>query len=641
MLSLRPQNSGSALEGGPELWLGSALVWFLYFVFLVLLVFGALFPDSFLWGIHIAAFLPLPFRFGLMILLLALPVFSRKYFPYMLKVVPYSARLRAPHYIALCAVAVLGSLVFYSARISTNMYGDTRTLLLILAGKKYTLADVIGWHDFEPLTRYIHQGISFLTGLDQREVYEIASAVMGGFFILLAGWFGLTVDGSPLWKLFILFAAFFAGVNQLFFGYVEDYTPVYLCMFAFLILAWKFFDGKNTLLWMILIFIVGIKLHVEMVLFAPALLYALLTRCGERYNVLKRWYRPGALVAGILVSIGIMAVVYIFVFHAYKFETGDNPEKARKIFLPIFNNLREPHGYTLFSLSHFSDIIQEILLAVSPGILIVIVFSLVNWRFSGWSSPRVVFYTLAVFYFMLFDFTVDPLLTPMRDWDMLALIAPSLTFLGIALAKPWFQSPHPQAHTLLGVTMGLALIPLAFFYVNSNEALAADRLRNLGVWGFKSYYSGSAYMVNVGCSLIPDRQQEIAERERIIKQLEPHASKPDFELGFLEYKLGAALLSNRECERAISYFGKALEQDAYNASAVKGLAESLLFTRNFEAAAREIAPLNEGINAAGVNDFEALEVAQVAYFGVYLQSRQASSVVVDNFLEKARPLLIH
>jgi len=193
----------------------------------------------------------------------------------------------------------------------------------------------------------------------------------------------------------------------------------------------------------------------------------------------------------------------------------------------------------------------------------------------------------------------------------------------------------------VGVTCGLALLPATFFHLNADKEKAGERLRDLGVWSFNGYYAGSAYMINIGCSLLPIKQEEIREREQIVHRLEPAASHPDLELGFLYHKLAVAEQSASAYEPAVLYFDKALEQDPYNASAVKGIAEVDLLTGRYGAAAREISRLNEGINANEVDDFSALQIAELAHRSLYLHYRGADTAAIQAEIVEAQKKFLH
>ncbi len=617
---------------------GAPLILLLYAAFLLLAIAGLMFPDSGLWGVHMLAFLPLPLRFGFLLvsLLLSVPLFSRFYVPKISGWLFPPGTMTSGRFVMIVLCGVTAGVLFYLWRISIDMYGDAKSLLLILAGKKFTLMDILRFDDFEPLTRYLHQKISALTGLDQKLVYQIASSACGAAFVIAFLWFVMSTEGSPVWRFFVFVTGAICAPTQMFFGYVEDYTLVYLALVLFSILAWKYFEGKNTLPWIALVFLVGLKLHIQMVLCTPALVYLLLYHLGRKRAGLRKWCRTQVVYAGVALSLVAMALVYFFLFHAAQFETGDNAEKVRKIFLPLVNYLNPPHAYSLFSPAHLNDVLQELLLTLAPGVLMVLIISLVHRRELVRPAPRLLFFLLAGLYFLLFELTVDPLLTPMRDWDMLSLGAVPVMFIAFDISVSMFAKVPRLSTGVVGAALGLALLPASFFLVNAQPDPASARLRSLGVWGFNSYYAGSAYMINIGCALIPDPSREIGERREIIRRLEPSASHPDDQLGFLYHKLAVALQTAGDYHRAIAYYRKALDEDPFNASAVRGIAVSLLLTGRYQEAAREIARLNEGINSSDIGDFNSLRIAELAHHCSWLAYQHADTTVIRAILERAQ-----
>lgn len=614
----------------------------IYWIFLAMIIVASLLPDSFLWGVHFLAFTPLPFKLGIVLLSIACasPLVSHRYVPILAKIIPPVDSLKKRHLLILIGIGGIAGIIFYVAHMAIDIYGDSRYLMTLLTKQKFPLWEVLNFNDTEPLTRFIHQQLSNITNIDQHTVYQICSSVVGALYVISYGWFVITLRGSSLWKLFLLILGLGCGANQLFFGYVEDYTLVYFCMIIFLILAWQFFDGKRTLPWMIVVFLIGAKLHVQMTLLGPALCYAILYSAARRRPGLQRWTSPTGVLSGIALSLVLAVILYFFVFKANRFDTGDDGERVRKIFLPLVNYLHEPHSYTLLSPAHLSDVLQELLLVVAPGVFVVGALSLIRFSSLKWSTPRMIFLLLCTLYPILFDLTVDPIMTPMRDWDMMSLVCAPLLFLGAALSQQWFEKGGSTTHTtkLVGVALGLALIPMTFFYINSDQVMASARMRSLGIWAFNSYYNGSGYIVNNGFLPVQDRKQEIAERERIVNQLEPNASGQDFELGYLYFRLAGALQKNKEYDSAEYYIDKSIARDSSDAAVIKEASVISLLQGKFDKAARTIEWYNENINMNEAKDFQALVIAQYAHRCLYLVQQRAEQSAIEKILKEVERL---
>jgi len=378
-----------------------------------------------------------------------------------------------------------------------------------------------------------------------------------------------------------------------------------------------------------------------MILFLPPLVFALFYRQQQRNPALRYWIRPKIVLRTVGVSLIVCACAYLGYFRAYSYVTGDQAEKLQKTFLPLFNYLPAPHSYSLFSLTHISDIAQEVLLVVAPGTIIILLLSLL-WRHRvRWNHPRIIFYGLATFYFLVFDFAMDPFLSPARDWDLLSLVAAPMLFLAIALSEQWahVSLSEPFWKIVAGCALGLGVLSSTVFYVNAHKDLAAARLHSIGMWTFKSYYQGSAYMVNVAHTLASTGEKEILEREQTIRELEPYASKDDVELGFLVHKVAALLQLEKEYGRAAEYYRRALAYDSTNASAWRNLALCALLTKNFPEADYRITIYNENINEPNVVDFDGLRIAGCVQRCTYLVHSGADSSAINNVLDGARKFL--
>lgn len=613
-----------------------------FVLFLLLYLAGSIYPESFLWGVHQLAFLGIGVRIALVLLAvaLALPPVSSLYVPQLEAVLAPAGIRKAVLLPILLAAGVLATVVFFRFRISTDMYGDSRTLLTLLAHREFTLADLfrIELTDDtlrEPLTRLIHQTIARLSGLDQKLVFQIVSSVCGGLFVMLFPYAVLTFRGSPAWKLLLLVAGFTCGANQLFFGHVEDYTLIYLFIMLFLILAWKSFDGHNTLPLLATVFLIGTRLHSGMVLFLPALTYLFVHSKSHTKPRLKNLIRPRTILFAIGLTLVAGTAAYFFYFKADHMLVGDRKERGDKVFLPLVNAFLPPHNYTLQSPSHLSDIVQEMLLTVSPGAVILLCLGLAFFKQVRWNNPRTIFFGISAFYFALFDATVNPLLTPERDWDLLSLAAAPVIFFAISLSRDWFDHPREPSfpRVAVGISIALGLLSCTIFYVNSDPGPAGQRLRSLGVWAFNSYYLGSAYLLNVGSRYLPDRSAEIDERIRILKKLDASKSNPDLELGFLTHKLADALYLDGRYTEAGRYYSKSLREDPYNASAIKALTGVSLQTGDVDAAAGYIGYYNDNINGRDVVDLDGLMIAEKLNYLRYLLFARADSALIVGTLQ--------
>ena len=615
---------------------------FLLFLTLVLIYsLASLLPESFLWGVNQLAAVSTPVRLFLIsgAILITIPAVSRILIEPFERFLRVAAERKKSVLIIAGIIGAIGSVVFYQNRIITDMYGDSRTLLNLLAGRHYSITDLFGFNDTEPLTRLIHQSLSRSLGLDQKLTIQIVSAITGGLFLIAVLLFVVHSKQPPIWKVFAGIILVSLGANQLFFGHVEDYTLVYLAIIVFLVLSWRLFEGRKTLMAMMGVFALGVGLHVEMLLLTPALTYAIFYSNRDRFPAIPRPLRPKTIIAALILTLACGLLAYMFYFKAYEFTSDNQNEIASKIFLPVKNPLPFPHAYSLLSLEHLSDVLQELLLTVAPGALLICILALVRFRELRWDDQRTIFFSIAAFYFLLFNLTVNPILSMPRDWDFLSLAAAPIAFLSLALSTHFFDGSTTRRtmNLLIACSLGMGILSSTVFFVNSHEDTASRRLRSIGIWVYRSYYRGSSYIINVGCKLIgTENNMEIEERRRIIQELEPFKSKHDSELGFLYEKLGQVYFMRGDYDNSARCFSKSIDVDAMNLHSVKELAVTCLKTRRFSLASDLIDVYNQQVNDPVVTEPTGLTLSEyINYIGV-LESSGRDSLSIQKALDQVQ-----
>jgi hypothetical protein len=616
----------------------------LFILFLSIYFIGSFFPDSFLWGVNHLAFLPAMMR--IIVLLIALStgflLMSQKFQSYIDNKIHFLSYPFIVRTLILFLIAISGTAIFYIFRIRTDMYGDTLTLLSLLAEKKYTLVDLFDLSDKEPLTRFVHQLLASVFGIDQKSIFQIVSAVSGGLFLVLIIVFIASRKNTKSWKLLAVVVLFFAGANQLFFGHVEDYTLIYLTITVFLVLAWNLFDGKNVFGWMVIVFLIGSRLHIEMILLLPALLYAGAFGFEQRRGRSNHWLQPRRIILLVLASIVGALFLYLFYFEAYRYSTGDQKEIMTKIFLPVVNPLPEPHSYSLISLNHFSDVIQQLFLIASPALVLLAIVIIGYGKIIRWDEPRLIFSIIALFYFVIFNFTINPMLSMPRDWDMLAPAAAVINFASIAIAFQLFKNLKNTFNysKIIGAVGAVAILSCTIFIINADEQMSALRLEGVGKWVFKSYYNGSSYIINMGEKMMGDPQKQIEHREQTIKELLPYATKHDLNISMLYYKLAVLYYQQRNFENSGSRCADALKYDSQNASALKTMGLSLLQLKQFDKAINLFSFYNKNVNIPAIRDSLVIALEETARSLESMNSTHGKNTEIQNKLDELYRLIM-
>lgn len=202
---------------------------------------ASFFPDSFLWGVHQLAFFDVTTRFLFLgvLVLLALPQVSSRIIILFEKFVEWYSKNKWKTIIVAFVASVLGVLFFHYFAIAVDMYGDTTKIANYAAGREWSFADVFSRKETEPLTYLTYKLITIITGVDWKTAFYDVSIGSGGIFIILAFIFAAMLDCSSTRKVFFLLLWFTAGINQNFFGHMENYSIAYLFNFAILFFAYQ------------------------------------------------------------------------------------------------------------------------------------------------------------------------------------------------------------------------------------------------------------------------------------------------------------------------------------------------------------------------------------------------------------------
>jgi hypothetical protein len=513
------------------------------------------------------------------------------------------------------------------------MYGDTRSLLLQFSGRLLPWSSLFDLHDAEPLTRLVHQTVSRFTGLDLSTTYRILSCLAGGVFVrLLIGWVaGLTFDIPG--KLALIVGGLTLGANQLFFGHVENYTLAYVAIWGVLILSWRYFDGEETFGWILMVFIAGLRLHAEVVLLAPGIAYLCFHRLAAGGKVKSRWTGHRAVIAAFVVSLVAAAAFYFFYFKAHTVESDNQDFAMRKVFLPLINPVPYLNGYTLQSWMHISDVVQLLIQVGLPALVILAVVGS-RGRSSGWKSPRVLFSGICLAYFLLFTFTMNPVLSPPREWDLLSAVAAPLFFFAAALCGERSDSAGGRglSRNMLSAVLAAGIFSSTLFFVNSSTEMAGQRLRSLGVWIYQSYHRGSSYLINIGCRSIADPQAEIREREGIIARILPVKLDKDPDFSFLYLSLGAAQYGQADYNGAELNFKRAFTEDGTSPDALKAWGILSMKRGKLQEGFRLLDSYNRTYNDPLIQDPYPLQVAEYGHYLTFMVESGANRAQISEVL---------
>jgi tetratricopeptide (TPR) repeat protein len=428
------------------------------------------FPHSRLWGFNHLAYFSLPVGIFITVIgiLVCLPRIGRLF----VKTMDRFERLSIPFnqnglYLF---TSIFSFFFFWNFRSSTPLLGDgTLWIKTLSQGGKF---DPI-LTTKEPLTLFIHfylfRHLNDIFGWNAEKIFAVVSCLSGAVFILLLLKYldFLKIRSLSKWLFFIIIV--FMGSSQLLFGYIEDYTLYYVAVFAYIFLGMRYLSGQGSVLLPLSLFLLSIGFHYQAMILIPSLVFLFLFSLDKgKKNILMSLTFKNVSV-GILISLLIMSGIYFMKgFHI-------NGE----IFMPMTHSLEGTNLYTLFSLKHLLDLLNQQFLISSQGIILLSVLMIFFWREIDWNDPKLSFLVLVGFYFLLFNFIIYPDLGMARDWDLFAASGIGYTLLAIFLVAKLVDGKRFMES--IGVILaGTALVSsIPWFLVNSSEGRSVDRFENL------------------------------------------------------------------------------------------------------------------------------------------------------------------
>ncbi len=433
---------------------------------------SSFFPKSRLWGINHLAYFPMWVRIittliGLSVLL---PWVNKKVTLFLTILVDLVTKhLSTKKYLWYTAFALISIPIFYLLKDRTHFWGDGAQLISLLdSGKLH-----IKWTEpLEALAHlYFYRFLNLLIKVNAETVYTTISLLSGAVFVYFLFLFSelLGKDKEENFLTFVLLGTM--GTLQVFFGYAEHYSLLYLFVSSYLYFSFRFLKKKTGLIPVLITFLLSIFSHFSAFSLFPSLLFLLWTGL-EFPDTKKKKYLRWIISA---TSLAALAGFTIFYFQ--------NKWILGQVFVPLHPGNYYAPDYTLFSLLHFEDLLSLQLLLSPVGIILVLtLFMYLSLAAKGILSLRdkpVVFFGLVTLFQLGYNFILNPGLGMARDWDLFSSTALGYTALGIYLLfRSIKDSPaFRYARTVLIFTSLFSCLP--WILVNHYPQLAIRRFENL------------------------------------------------------------------------------------------------------------------------------------------------------------------
>ncbi len=453
--------------------------------FLILIhLIASFFPHLRLWGINQLHYFPLGFRIAVCAigLLILIPKINKILAQVLVEVFAWIAERfkKMNKYLIYSAISVLSLIPLWLLRAKTPLLGDGYLRAgEIGLGRLYSIT--------EPLDFYLHLLVSKLFGLDGYTTYGVLSCIAGALLIFLILLF------CDLWgkhgeeKLFIFLILVSMGATQLFFGYIESYSFMYVAMTAYILFGARYLKQKSGFLWPCFFFLLAASFHLSALFVLPSLFYLAFATLPQSAKLkVRRIHRTKRAKFANMVS--LVCVISLIGLGLYLLKAY-SPEGSSGSFL-IYPFGGGESFYSFFSSVHLLDFVNHQLLISPVSIVLWVLILVLFWKAINFRENVVRFLMWVMVCSFGFALLVDPKLGYARDWDLFAFSGLGVTLLGLYLMVNIFRKEkvlelnhEPYGAWLSRVTLILfvtsLISTLPWILVNASEVKAIARFEYL------------------------------------------------------------------------------------------------------------------------------------------------------------------
>lgn len=442
---------------------------YIYLLALILIRFiPIIYPGSRTWGFNHLIFLPDIYSycfFGISIIALIIPFLRFSEHAGERMAGWFSDKFldgRQRYLFRLILIALMTTL-FAVFTAPTHFLGDGYDVIQNIAAKS---AVHVKWSEIG-ITKLLVFMASFLgaeSSFTSRLAFQIVSVISGAISVYFIFLISKVVSKDRIKRLLVFIGLVFSGTLLLFFGYAEYYPIIWIFLTGFFYYSLLFLmNGKRLFLsWLFLL--TGAALHVQLLVFLPALLFLSFSR-DKGLNIYQRYKIP-------IWSLIFITMISAVLFFVHKYTTNLYIEDT---FLPPFSGKPVDPGYAIFSFSHLLDIFNQFIL-LSPLLFLFFAYSGKNLK-TVLSNKRSTFLALAAVGSIIFVMVIDPKLAFPRDWDLFSMSAFSLILLLITLINK--NRLKYFGKLIIPFTLILFIYPLPFLLTNLNTGSSEKYIESL------------------------------------------------------------------------------------------------------------------------------------------------------------------
>jgi hypothetical protein len=435
-------------------------------------ILAGLLPIHLLWGFNHLQYFSAAFIITLIIIFLAalIPRVNERIYSLCRRISDTIHKL--PRWLQVVMIGSFAFAVFYILRVHVHSLGDGyQRIYQIERGYYFYHTELLDFFLHSALYRILHS----LANSSAETTYIIFSIFCGIVFVLAVYRFKSLDDQFGRNVGLVKFLIISMGGIQLFCGYVESYSLFYTAMLLYIFYAVRFINTGKGITATSISFALAFMAHLTGVFFIPSFLYI----CYIRIRAEKKIAFLGRYFPLIILCVSAVVVASLVIWAKLRF--GLYISSFQSNILPLFS----PSGYCVFSLEHFLDIGNEILLIAPVAVLAALL--LIAGRSSlAINRPLKYFFVLVASFAGLFLLITDPKLGFARDWDMFSTPTAALGSIVMILyaIKDPVKSHGNYIKTLIAI---LALIFTATWVLTNSstkrQLARAEELLNLSERG--------------------------------------------------------------------------------------------------------------------------------------------------------------
>ncbi|HVP35681.1 MAG TPA: tetratricopeptide repeat protein [Terriglobales bacterium] len=453
---------------------------------------SSFFPKSRLWGINHLGYFPLWLNILITVagLSVLIPWFNQRISFYLTTLLAFAKnKFSSRKYLWYLLFAFISIPIFYFLRDRTHFLGDGAQLISLLDSGKLN----IKWT--EPLEviahLYLYRFLNLFLKVNAQTVYASISILSGAILVYFLFLFSELLGRDDEKGLLVFFVLGTMGAIQLFFGYAEHYTLLYLFVLAYLYFSLRFLKNKTGLMPVMLTFLLSVFSHFSAFYLFPSLFF-LLWNGFEFRNKQKRNYFRWIITVLSLAGLSGFTIFYL-----------ENKWMLGQVFVPLYPGNYYAPDYTMFSLPHFADLLSLQLLLSPLGVILILTFLLGLSRISkgnfSLQYKSSLFLILVALFQLGYNFILNPGLGMARDWDLFSATALGYTILGIYLLFQTLKEKAVLRYASTALIFTSFLFTLPWILINHNPQLSINRFENLlnldlkksrnGRYALAQYYS--------------------------------------------------------------------------------------------------------------------------------------------------------